>query len=911
MNFDLHSKQSVPSQLIFLAKRGCFAFSSLFLISFCIAPISAAFAAEQLPKSSMLTEAAQKSNLAKPNLLLFELILDNEQLVDGLTAYETNNDILLPLGELTRLLTIGVTVDYRTKVASGFILSEDRIFRVDMASQTATLASGTQPFTSEQVRWIDDDIYVSSKLLQSWFPLDLQIDLSRLSATVIPREKLPIQLRLERERLAKGLGRRGGDYIDPGYPRASKEYDLISMPFIDQTLGVDVTNNNGLQEWNAAYSAFMTADLLGTEASMYLTSTKAKPDPDVRIILARYDPDAQLFGPLRARSAVAGNITVPALVNVLRGGAGGNGIMLSNRPLDQSSSYGLQTLRGDLPVGWDVTLYFNDALIGFQQSRPDGFYVFEDQPLVYGTNEFRLVFNGPLGQTRVERQVYVLDQTMTKPGEFFYTFATQHADTGGGKRQTMQFDFGLTKNIALTGGLVRLPDGLNGVQQSYTNFGIRGSTSGMLLSADYVRNDSGGSLYALGLKTQIRRFSIDYTHTKLQDNFVSDFYTATTDPVDIRDRGRITGAIPVTEKFRLPIALDVKREATLAGLKTYDATGRISANILNTNLTNSVSWRSMDGSSDTADGALQVSRRLAGFGVSGQLVYLLEPTTKISSYALTVDKNFGEAMRASGGILHSLDPSVTTFTAGLNRNFGSFGLGVSSRYTTTGEFAVGMQLFMAMGRDPRTGKWMLDWQPMASAGAISTRTYIDANTNGQFDPGETPISGVGYTLNGGMRHPVKSDELGLAYLNRISPKQYTDIAIDPGTLEDPQWVPESPGYRVLARPGKAQVLDFPVVMTGEIDGTVYLKTGDEKPRGIGHAQVELVDAKGDIAVTTSSAFDGYYILTAIRPGIYTVRISPEQAEKLGLISSEGKKIEITADGKFINGLNFTVKRKLH
>ncbi len=859
-------------------------------------------AAAQSPAASR-----QGADAKSLNMLLFELRLDNDQLADGLTAYEIHNDILFPLGELTRLLTIGVNVDYRTKVASGFVLTEDRIFRVDMASQTVTLPGGTQPFDSSQVRWIDDDIYVSSKLLQSWLPIDLQINLNTLSTNVIPREKLPIQAKLERERLAKGLGRRGGQYKDPRYPRAGADYDLISMPFIDQTLGVDVSRNNGDKNWNAAYSAFITADLLGTEASVYLTSNKTKPDPDARIILARHDPDAGLLGPLHARSAMAGNITVPALTNVLRGGANGNGVIVSNRPLNQSSSYGLQTLRGDLPAGWDVTLYFNDALIGFQQSRPDGFYVFEDQPLVYGTNEFRLVFNGPLGQTRVERQIYILDQTMTKPGEFFYTFATQHMDTGG-ERQTMQFDLGLTKNLAVTGGLVRLPSTLDGQAQSFSNIGLRASTLGMLLSADYVKNDIGGSLYELGLKTQIRRFSLDFTHTALQDGYVSDFFQQSADPIDVRDRGRITGSIAVTEKFRLPVALDVKREQTQSGIKTYDATGRISANLLGTNLTNSLNWRSIAGVG-SADGTLQISRRLAGVGVSSQIAYSLEPDNKIASYALSVDKNFGESMRASFGMLHAMDPSVTTYTAGLNRNFGSFGLGVSARHSTLGESAIGMQLFMAMGRDPRSGKWMLDWQPMAPSGALSTQAYIDANMNGKFDQGEKPIEGVGYIINGGYRHPKLSNADGLAYLSRLSPKQYTDIAIDPGTLEDPQWVPETPGVRVLPRPGKAQVIDFPVVMTGEVDGTVYLKNEDGKLRGIGNAQIELLDNNGDIAVTATSASDGYYILTAVRPGKYMARISPEQLDKLDLMSSESKPVVITADGKFIDGLNFTVFRK--
>lgn len=850
--------------------------------------------------------AASSPAAGTPSLLIFELRLDNNTLADTLTAYEAGNDLLIPLGELTRLLTLGITIDPSARVASGFVLSEERGFRLDLATQTVTLASGSETFDPAQVRWLDDDIYVASRLLQRWLPIDLQADFSSLTMKVIPREKLPLQYRLERERAARGLGRRGGAYQDPGYPHAAPDYRLLSYPFIDQTLGLDYRGGGRNDSTNWAYSGYLTGDLLGMEGSLFLTTSKAKENPDVRLTLSRNDPDAGLLGPLHARTVTLGNLGVPALNNVMRGSGSGDGMLLSNRPLTQSFSYDLQTLRGDLPPGWDVTLYFNEALVGFQRSRPDGRYEFADQPLVYGVNEFRLVFNGPLGQTRVERQSYILDQTLTKPGEFIYTLAGQRDDNGR-LRSSTQFDLGLAKQLALTGGMVSTPLNLGGEEHRYYNLGLRSSLLGMLLNGNYVRDELGGSLYEAGVKTQLGKFSVNVTHTGLSEDFVSEFFPTTSDQVKFRDRVRISGSLSLGEKLRLPVALDLTREESRAGIESYDAQGRFSLNLLATSITNSLSWNSRAGYT-SSNGTLQMNRRVAGIGLSSQVAYLIKPETKVSSVAVTGDINFGRASRLSLGLLHNMDQQQTTYTAGVTHNFGSFGVGLSGRYTDTGEYAVGMQLFMALGREPRTAAWIPDWQPMAGSGAVSARAFLDANMNGVFDPGEKPIEGASFTINEGSRHPVRSNADGLAYMTRLTPRQYADIAIDQATLEDPQWLPANKGVRVLPRPGKVQTIDFPVVMTGEVDGTVYLLEG-EKKRGIGNALVEFVDDRGTVAASSRSMFDGYYIVAAVRPGHYRARISPEQLDKLGLAEMAPVEVEMRADGEFVYGLNFTLQRR--
>jgi hypothetical protein len=49
---------------------------------------------------------------------------------------------------------------------------------------------------------------------------------------------------------------------------------------------------------------------------------------------------------------------------------------------------------------------------------------------------------------------------------------------------------------------------------------------------------------------------------------------------------------------------------------------------------------------------------------------------------------------------------------------------------------------------------------------------------------------------------------------------------------------------------------------------------------------------------------------AVRPGRYQARVAPAQLAKLGLFSDKEATVEIKADGSFVNGLDFTVQRKV-
>lgn len=850
--------------------------------------------------------SANAPTLSDSNLLLLEVALDDVRLVDVLSGYESGDDILLPVGELARLLTIGITIDPTTRSASGFILNEKQPFRLDSDSGSVVLPDGGEKYDPRLVQWIDGDLYAASRLLQRWWPINFSVDMSALRLNLVAREMLPLQAKIEREKTGKKLSRTGATpERDLGYRYLRPDYDLLSVPFIDNTLAVDVRGTGGKVTTNAAYTGFLTGDLLGMEAAGYLAFNTKEQKSEARITLARHDPEAGLLGPLKARSVVLGSIGVPSVDNILRGAGVGNGILISNRPLDRPSSYRSETLRGELPPGWDVTLYFNDALVGFQQARGDGLYEFTDQPLTYGRNEFRLVFNGPLGQTRVERKSFQLDESLIAPGEFLYTVAAQHDDHGE-SRQALEVDFSVFENVGVTIGGVYVDDDTGSGGRGYANAGARLALPGALVSLDYVHAFDGGELIDLGVRTSVAGMSIEASRIWM-DDFNSEVFFRGFDPIEIRDRLRMTGTLAISERWKLPVALDIEREKYASGEESLKVQQRLSANMLGTSVTNLLEWQTINGL-DSFGGVLQVSRRLAGFGLSGQAVYSFSPRTRLNSFAFNVDKNVGISGRAYFGVLRDLDRGDTTMTGGFNRNFGGFGIGISGMFASRGNYGLGLQLFTAIGRNPQRGNIVTDWRPMATSGMVAARVFIDDNQNGIFDESEDPVQGAAFRINGGSRHPARTDKDGVAVLNRLAPRDYVDIGLDAATLEDAQLLPAIPGVRILPRPGKAKKVDFPLVLTGEIDGTVYLRENGT-PRGIGNAVVEILNDRGEVVAATRSASDGFYVLAGIKPGQYQVRISPTQTTELRLATDDVLSVTMPSDPDFISGIDFHLRRR--
>jgi hypothetical protein len=842
--------------------------------------------------------SAQQAKAA--NLLVLEVSLDQQLLSDGLTAFQYGNDVYLPLGDLARLLTIAITTRPVDGSASGFILQEARTFSLNVIERQVALAGRGEPLDRSQFKLQQDDIYVASRLLARWLPVDLDVDMSSLQLRVHAREQLPLQARLARGARPEASG--GAETPDPGYPRKAIPYALAGVPFIDQTVGLDLRNGRRPEP---SYTAYLTGDLLGMQAALYANagrgSGSAGSGQDLRLTLGRNDPDAGLLGPLHARSALVGSVQVPGVSGISLGSPTGNGASLGNRPLYLPARFDRHNLQGDLPPGWDVELYFNEALVGFQAAGASGKYVFENLPLVYGANEFRLVFHGPLGQVRVERQSFLLEQSLVAPGTLYYSVASHH-DEFGRLRSAAQFDLGLPGGLTLSAGDTRLP--LSGVGQRYTNVGLRQYLQSVILGIDAASSSHGGALAHAELKTRIGGLSVSAGHAALRD-FASEVYLPSSDPIRSRDELRVDGVLRGAPALVLPVSVSVQRDRLASNARNLQVEARVAAYRNGTAVSNALRWQSLY-DKRFAEGLLQLSRRLAGIGVTGQLQYALRPAHSVTSLALAADKYLAEGYMLNLGMLRAFQNPHYDFSAALNKSLGSFGLGLTAHYSTQHEYGAGIQLFMALGQEPRSAAWHADAQPLAPTGAASIRVFVDKNLDGTMDPGDEPVRGAGFTVNGGSQL-ARTDGAGIAYLSRLPADQHVDLALDSATLEDPQWIPRQPGVRLVPRPGKVTQLDFPVIVTGEIDGTAWMVRPDGSRRPAGDLQLELVDGGRKVVAQVASSSDGYFVLSNVAPGDYLLRVSREQLRRLKMHDLGMHLVTVNRDGSFVNGRELYVE----
>ena len=453
------------------------------------------------------------------DVLLLEARLGELLLTDALPAYRLDGSFLLPLGELSRLLSLALEVDVARGTAEGFVLEESRRFSLRAREGAVTISGTESRFDRSRVEIHEDDLYVDVALLSKWLPVDLVVDPYAARVTVRPREPLPVQLRAERERGAARLAsaRRASE----GYPDAPNPHRLASVPSLDANLRLLVSpDDGGGQRLGFQHSALLTGDLLGAEASLFLNGNDGEAVSDIWGSLARRDPDGNLLGPLGLREAVLGEVASPGF-ELVSDAQTGPGFLLSSFPLQRPAEWGRTSLSGPLLPGWEVELYGNDALLGYQASRADGLYEFADVPLQPGANELRLVFYGPQGQRQEEVRRFNAAETFTPAGELRWRVVANDPRQVG-RRGHLLAEYGLSKGLAISGGLAGLRTEL-GKELGYGRLGAQLLRGIFLARVDGAISGGSGTALRGELQARTKSFGLSAAWSVL-DRFESEVY---------------------------------------------------------------------------------------------------------------------------------------------------------------------------------------------------------------------------------------------------------------------------------------------------------------------------------------------------------------------------------------------------
>ncbi|TNF87978.1 MAG: carboxypeptidase regulatory-like domain-containing protein [Gammaproteobacteria bacterium] len=306
-------------------------------------------------------------------------------------------------------------------------------------------------------------------------------------------------------------------------------------------------------------------------------------------------------------------------------------------------------------------------------------------------------------------------------------------------------------------------------------------------------------------------------------------------------------------------------------------------------------------------GTLQLSTHYSRMSLRGTLNYELDPDSEIDSVALTADPGQFGKYRLSLGLTHAVEPDLTEVSISANKASGRYNLSLGTRYNSDDEITLNVGLSFGLGHEPRRRQWYTDARALAANGSVSARAFLDGNQDGIYNDGDEPIADVGFRLNGGYS-ALRTDEDGIGFLTGLPAHQPLNLSVAPETVADPLWTIALDGVRVVPRPGHAMQLDFPVFLSGEIDGTVYVAR-DGKEYGAGRVIVELLDTEGSVIKTVSTAYDGFYVMSKIPLGQYRLRVSTQQQAELGLVADRIETFTISADELFVNGLDFVLRER--
>jgi hypothetical protein len=197
--------------------------------------------------------------------------------------------------------------------------------------------------------------------------------------------------------------------------------------------------------------------------------------------------------------------------------------------------------------------------------------------------------------------------------------------------------------------------------------------------------------------------------------------------------------------------------------------------------------------------------------------------------------------------------------------------------------------------DKRNGKVHTSATKLQGTGAISARAFMDDNMNGLYDDNEMVLNEAEFDITPKVSvfDSKKQMKAGNKVLTHIPAYKPIDIALNVNDIHETLSLLSTTGDRtVMLRPAQIVYLDFPVVGTGDIEGTVFIQNdkGRKEARGI-ILKLYNSDTK-ELLSSKISEYDGYYIFQQLPMGNYQIAIDEEQSKDLDLVQTKKVKVEL-------------------
>lgn len=837
-----------------------------------------------------------------------------------LEAYRDKGKLYVSFEDLMQFLQFYITVSKDKNTAKGTFISAQNTFLMNRKEGFVKAGKNTFTLRKEDSFVEEDLLFVHTKALEKWLPINLELKEAWMQLVIHPEEELPFQTRIKRQKqwLQAKYARQNKNH---DYPTITPEYQMAALPFVDIDIDQLYDPNGTNSSFSTAYTVQSAGDLGYHTMNSFVNGSRVEGIQSARFTAERRDSDKALLGALNATEYFFGDIDSASLPLVAQTSTG-RGVRVSNRPFDYLPESDTKTFVGDANPNWEVELYRNGVLLEIQTVSSSGRYEFVDIPVLFGRNNFTLIFYGPQGQVEERTEVVQVGDTILKKGEVQYTASADQKGTtlsglgqdntqnGSGLRVVSSVDYGVSENLSAGTffGYLPLADGTThtyaGVSANTLFYDFLLNTS---LAMDAENNGSAWRISALGTVGDVNmRLAQEFN-----DGLVSEVYQTAN---NLRTSSSLFDANAL---LYLPLLEDLNVNFS-SQYNTYERTDedygaqlRIAKPFFGLSTTNRFAYQYASGTERIDyDSGLQGRIASAFWRLVTQAN--IKPESEWKNADLSLHYRLTDDIFARSQLRHEFTTPSTFFVQSLSWDIVDYRVSVFGQSNDQGEYVLGMNFGTSFGFLPN-GDLYSQGNNMSGGGGVLGNIFLDENYNGLFDDNEEAIEEASLKIDGRRNYNPHPNNVSVPLQGYTT----SEVAVDESTIENPLWRSATEGFQVANIPGKFVEVNFPVVSTSEIDGQVMLRNApvapaenaetenkkkkkekSTEPEPVGNMVVQLVDNKGKIIEEAMSESDGFFLIQRVLPGKYQLVVEPKMLKEAGLMQVEIPQVTISKESEF-------------
>ena len=838
-------------------------------------------------------------------------------------ALKKNNRIYHGLSDMIDVLELAIDFDEKTKQGQGWFLREDWNISIDLESGRIVSRGQEYQVSPEDIIIEEDVLFVSEEQLSQWLDMKFETDVASQFLEIETPYPLPAVARDFRQKKIRGS--RGGTSVAK-LPRKKIEYDWLDLNTADVRLGTQYrrADNSDPSFLNRATIA-VEGQALKHEAYTVISADDRPGERDtvagissVVARLSKKDEDPVLLGPLKARSYVIGDTTVTDIP--LTGDSQQElGFRVSNSKLS-NTDFETTDINGDALPGWDIELYRNGILVNSLIVGNDGFYEFPDVQLFGGDNLFEIFFYGPQGEIRSQTiNVPVTPALLASQNNTYdvtlsatETRTYQEFQTDDVDRETPHLTARFNKYFGNTLTYVGLRNrDIEGDNKTFLGAGFTKLFQSTIFDGNFGVDDQANAAAQLTARKNIKDWNLSLTGLVQDEDYITD---ETTNPETFVVAANAQRSFSPSYGNRATLFASAEynqradgQDQTSGGLGTSYQTGRL-------NFSNNIFYEDTNPSTGDSltrlDNNFAVRANLGKFFIRGGVNYDIKPESQVDRYFSQI--SYRPRPDFTGDLTLQHQPNRDFSEARLNLNYTNDHFRASPFLDIDSDHEVfaGVNVNFNVIDTPEEGLPIMTSDRAVGRGLVSSFVFHDKDGNMVFD-GEDEVLPDVIVESLNVRRRAETNERGYSLIADLPPTRATDIVVDNLSLPDPYMISGTDGVSIFPSAGEIVELEFPIHISGEIDGTVSVRQRDGELEVIKRADVLLYPLKGSKqeAIKAEAAFDGFYVASQVPPGEYLMTVSNETAKKVRAGAPIPKIVRIGYGGDTLYGYNFELEKK--